>query len=156
MNGDISFTINTHFNLFPCGIGHCFDILIRNIGQNTFVAWTGDEVRTQRRFDPSNILHNLLRCTINKQILSVDTTNKSNFAREVAAKPFRMHIGRFCLDRVKRFYAKINKLGDHLVNGSTGMEQHLIPILMAQIRKLFEVGTNEFIELGGPNQKINL
>ena len=120
------------------------------------MAWANYDIRTKCCLDTSDIFLDLFWRTINEQVLSIDTANKSYLAGEVVTKPFGFHISRFCLDWVKSVDSKVDQIRDYFVDCSAGVKQYLVAILVADIGEFFEVWANEFIELIRSNEQIKL
>ncbi len=67
--------------------------------------------------DALDISFYLFRCTMHKQILSINTTHKTNFPLEFA-QGFSIHVSCFCLKWMQAVNAGIDQIWYHFMNGS--------------------------------------
>ncbi len=93
---------------------------------------------------------------MHQQLLGIDSPHKSNPTFEFLSKSFRIHISGQRLQGMQTIHTRINQSINHLVDRSARVQNDLIAMLMRLSCELSKPGENEFIELLGADDQIEL
>ncbi len=115
-----------------------------------------DQPRPEKGLNATNLVFDLLGHGGDEEFLRVDASHKCDPAYEILAQGFGVHVGSQCLDRVETIYACLDELIDDFVNGSAGVKDGLVTMVVSLLGESGEPGHDELVELFRPADQVAL